>query len=87
MGTATDTIVITHTGNGERMARNQMVAVFGKRIRTKSAAPFMIVIRRGLTGTVGAYGYAYSEDVARQRVARAKANSIDGSDFAIVPLR
>lgn len=69
------------------MARNQTVTVFGKRIRTKSAAPFMIVVRDGLTGTVGVYGYAYSEDVARQRVARAKANSRVGSDFEIVPLR
>ena len=69
------------------MARNQLITAFGKRIRTKSAAPFMIVVRSGLTGVVRVYGYAYSEDVARQRVARAKANSIDGSDFEIVPLR
>jgi hypothetical protein len=69
------------------MARKYKVTVFGKRIRTKSAAPFMIVVRNGLTGTVEVYGYAYGEDVARQRVARGKANSRDGSYFEIVPLR
>jgi hypothetical protein len=36
-------------------------------------------------GTIGVWGYAYSEDVARQRVARAKASG--GSEFEIVPLR
>jgi hypothetical protein len=69
------------------MARKYKVRVFGKRIRTKSAAPFMIVVRNGLTGTVEVYGYAHSEDVARQRVARAKPNSRDGSDFEMVSLR
>lgn len=69
------------------MARNRTVTVFGKRIRTKSAAPIMIVVRQRITGTVEVWDYAYSEDVARQRVARAKASAREMSDFEIVPLR